>query len=245
MKRVLVHPLVCVALWLTAAPAASAQPHGGDFWPCITAEGQLALSPAGRDPLEPADSLIVLPAASGLFQGWSSNNPGFDDINTDDPANNAFVFDPGGFIRLEVLALDPALLVWNTAFQQFGPGTSAPLGTTEGELHTHLIWHIRSNAPEFDPARTFWRGTFRLIDTGSTAYAASDEFTLYFSRVACTTADVNADAAVDFFDIDPFLTVLFDLPNATDVQKCAADVNRDGGVDFFDIDPFVTALFGG
>ena len=140
--------------------------------------------------------------------------------------------------------LDPALLVWSTGLQQFPPGTSAPLGATDGDVHTHLIWHIHALSAAFDPQRTFWRGTFRLIDTGSTGYAPSNPFTLYYSRTDCRSGDVNDDGAVDFFDIDPFVLVLFDPAGATAVQKCAADANRDGGVDFFDIDSFLTLLFG-
>jgi hypothetical protein len=52
--------------------------------------------------------------------------------------------------------------------------------------------------------------------------------------------DVNHDDTVDFFDIDPFLDVLF-TPGAYD---CAADVLPSGVVDFFDIDPFLACLFG-
>jgi hypothetical protein len=231
----------CLAL--VAAAGAFAQPHQGDVWLCVSAAGQLKYNPLGFNPDDPLTNIIVLPTATGLLHGWSSNSPGFDDVEQDDPAHDAYTFANGGFIRLDVLALDPALLVWNTGFQMFPPGTSAALGSTDGDVHTHLIWHIRSDTAAFDPNRTFWRGTFRLIDTGSTAYTPSAPFTLYFSRVFCGSADVNNDGSVDFFDIDPFLLVLFSPVSATDVQRCAADVNRDGAVDFFDIDPFLNVLF--
>jgi hypothetical protein len=59
--------------------------------------------------------------------------------------------------------------------------------------------------------------------------------------------DANCDGAVDFFDIDPFLLALFDLPNyqATycDGSLVAADVDCSGAIDFFDIDPFLSCLF--
>ncbi len=54
--------------------------------------------------------------------------------------------------------------------------------------------------------------------------------------------DVNADDITDFFDIDPFIAVLF---SNGQVYNCGADVDGSGGVDFFDIDPFLAALFGG
>ena len=58
----------------------------------------------------------------------------------------------------------------------------------------------------------------------------------------------NCDGIVDFFDIDPFVTALFDEPmyRANYPSDCyeSADTNSDGIVDFFDIDPFVETLFG-
>ncbi len=59
--------------------------------------------------------------------------------------------------------------------------------------------------------------------------------------------DVNCDGAVDFFDIDPFLALLFS-PSAYESaycggSTCAGDVDCSGGVDFFDIDPFLACLF--
>jgi hypothetical protein len=61
--------------------------------------------------------------------------------------------------------------------------------------------------------------------------------------------DTNCDGAVDFFDIDPFVTMLVD-PAAYAVEvsycepRCVGDLNGDGAVNFFDIDPFVTLLVG-
>jgi hypothetical protein len=62
-------------------------------------------------------------------------------------------------------------------------------------------------------------------------------------------ADANCDGAVNFFDIDPFVLALFDLPayqaGFCNGDICAADVNCDDLINFFDIDPFVACLFGG
>ncbi len=60
--------------------------------------------------------------------------------------------------------------------------------------------------------------------------------------------DANCDGAVNFFDIDPFLLALFDLPAYTAAfcggAICAADVDCSGDVTFFDIDPLLGCLFG-
>ncbi len=61
--------------------------------------------------------------------------------------------------------------------------------------------------------------------------------------------DSNCSGSIDFFDIDPFLTAVFD-PIAYQLQhpncnlRCNNDANQDGNVDFFDIDGFLACLFG-
>jgi hypothetical protein len=58
--------------------------------------------------------------------------------------------------------------------------------------------------------------------------------------------DVNCDARVDAFDIDPFVEALVDFESyklhypGCDPARC--DINADGMLDAFDIDPFVQAL---
>jgi hypothetical protein len=61
--------------------------------------------------------------------------------------------------------------------------------------------------------------------------------------------DANCDGSVDFFDIDPFVLALFNLPEYQ-TQHCGGstatvDVDSSSGVDFFDIDPFLACQFGG
>ncbi len=62
--------------------------------------------------------------------------------------------------------------------------------------------------------------------------------------------DANCDTVVDFFDIDPFLTALFDnaayLANGNWCgTNCNVDIDGNDAVDFFDIDPFLNCLFNG
>ena len=64
-------------------------------------------------------------------------------------------------------------------------------------------------------------------------------------------ADMDCDGAVTFFDVDGFVTALFDLPAfAAAYPDCrhegwAADMNQDARVDFFDVDAFLGCLIGG
>lgn len=49
--------------------------------------------------------------------------------------------------------------------------------------------------------------------------------------------DVNRDTTVDFLDISPFITLLFN-----GMFQAEADINQDGSVDFLDISPFIVVL---
>ena len=77
-----------------------------------------------------------------------------------------------------------------------------------------------------------------------------DPFTLvgaisYMRRLSL--GDVNCDGAIDAFDIEPFLLVLFDpegyrLAHPT-CDALLADIDQNGRVDAFDIEPFIDLLF--
>lgn len=66
------------------------------------------------------------------------------------------------------------------------------------------------------------------------------------ARWGCLRGDVNCDARVDFFDVDPFLVALFapgDHPTLyPDCAVIHADANGDGAVDLFDVDPFIERI---
>ena len=59
--------------------------------------------------------------------------------------------------------------------------------------------------------------------------------------------DVNCDGEVNAFDIEPFLTALFDpegyAAQYPDCDISYADINGDGSIDAFDIEPFLAILF--
>lgn len=76
---------------------------------------------------------------------------------------------------------------------------------------------------------------------------ASGAVTL-LTRAAARRGDANCDGAVSFFDIDPFVLALFDLP-AYQAAFCSGalatvDIDCGGTVDFFDVEPFLECLFG-
>ncbi len=69
----------------------------------------------------------------------------------------------------------------------------------------------------------------------------------WWQRV-CPRGDLDCDAAVTLFDIDPFIQALLD-PSGYDnshpeCDRMNADMNADDAVNFFDIDPFVACVLG-
>jgi len=57
-------------------------------------------------------------------------------------------------------------------------------------------------------------------------------------------ADANCDGTVNFFDIDPFVLAMTNMPKYMSQYGCVqnCDCDRNGRVNFFDIDPFVKIL---
>ncbi len=52
---------------------------------------------------------------------------------------------------------------------------------------------------------------------------------------------MNCDGAVNAFDIEPFLDLLFG--GGVPCNTCTGDTNGDGRIDAFDIEPFLNCLF--
>ncbi len=77
-------------------------------------------------------------------------------------------------------------------------------------------------------------GEFELV-SGFWAIALGDS-------PPCDPCDMNCDGAVNAFDIEPFLDLLFS-PMPMPCNTCTGDVNGDGVVDAFDIEPFLECLF--
>jgi hypothetical protein len=57
----------------------------------------------------------------------------------------------------------------------------------------------------------------------------------------CDPCDMNCDGAINAFDIEPFLDLLFGP--GPPCNTCTGDVNGDGVIDAFDIEPFLECLF--
>ncbi|MBL8878677.1 MAG: hypothetical protein JNG88_06105, partial [Phycisphaerales bacterium] len=99
---------------------------------------------------------------------------------------------------------------------------------------------------EIDPVHMSDAGTYEMVARNDCGAVYSQVVTL---TILPSPADMNCDAEINNFDIDPFVQALIDRDvYAAQFPECNiqnGDVNGDGFVNNFDIDPFVAALIGG
>lgn len=150
--------------------------HGGDVVVGRTAKGQLAVE-------VPVGAPTPLDAVDGFLRGWAGDEPGFMSLAEDEPDEGFFVLGQGAIVGLDLLSIDPALKVWSPGFVSAltAPGQSFVLGGAT--FDTHGTFHIDSTDPAFDPGQDVFSATFRVVDTGTTGYAASEPFALAFTPV--------------------------------------------------------------
>lgn len=224
---------------LLSAPASLGQPHALDLFPGATAAGQLRIQPQPPHPDIGGWDLEEVVPLTLVGSTYIETNPGFDaNLDQDYPELDYFRL-TAGQIWLEGVSLDAALRADRSGFVVSGAGDRLPLGGAT--MHTHPRYRVFTTDAGYDPLKTLWRGTFRLVDLSGT-YSASAPFTIRFGTVACLRGDVSGDGLINVLDINDFVATLIDPAGATDVQRCAADVNHDGVADVLDINALVAFL---
>jgi hypothetical protein len=165
----------------------------GLFVPTASAGGEVHLDvevgvdSTGKLKVEFADPYELPLLGGGLLAGWGSDDPGFANLEADEPAEDLFVLDPDANIEVEFVSVDDAFNMWIPPF--FGeildtPGERWDLGGSVFDIHP--FWHIDSDDPGFNPLQTEWEITLKLVDTRpelGVAHADSDPFTLRFNPV--------------------------------------------------------------
>lgn len=242
---------IALAAFGMMAASAAAQ-HSSDIW-VGDSGGQVAISSEG---LVPGTTYSPLLRVDTFLHGWSNNNPGFDHVT--EGQGGVGPLPAAAQIRLEVVALDPALYVIDNSFNVLdSPGDRTLLGGAN--LHTHMTWFVDDTDPGFDPDLCVWEGRIRLVDTGS-GLSPSVPFSLYFTNVAVrggefppmpTLADGDFDDDHHVTPVDRrALLVCFygpDIitqPNDPSVTTCevdcynAFDFDDDLDVDLFDFAEF-------
>jgi len=175
-------------LVLSTSTLALAHEHGH--------EAGLIIGRTGSQPLTlsfeiPHSDPIVLNPASGFFNGWEMHDFCINALGTAEPDEDFYPLSSNSTIRLQIVSIDPGLMVINPNF--FGDPVNYPPADASGEsillgsgtsLHIHPYWYAESANPAIGPN---WQGTlnatFKLVDTGSTGYLESAPFTLSFTNV--------------------------------------------------------------
>ncbi len=229
-----------LALTLAAAAPVALGQHAGDIWVARSGSGQL-----DRAGFDVDVNLKLLSPGDG---GWSDSNPGFDRLLTPQPQNDLFSLESGCRIFLEAVELDPGLIIVQIGTFQVmdGPGDRLSLRPLGPSLHEHLLFLIDSTSPNYNANWGVWHATVRLVDTGTTGYAPSEEFTLKFINRPMARGDMNCDGFVTVSDIGGFVQALLSpVDYATNFPACdyiLGDVNEDTFVTVSDIGAFVTLL---
>ncbi|HRX87792.1 MAG TPA: PEP-CTERM sorting domain-containing protein [Phycisphaerae bacterium] len=177
MKRPLNWIIACtlaLIIFPVAARAGAEHVHDGDIVVGRTGAGALSVE---YDFTEPT----VLAPVNGLLTGWAGDEPGFDHLETDEPAEDFYILGSGANIVFEIVSIDPALVGNPLTDALDAPGEQLVLG--DETLHRHIDWLIDSTDPAFNPAQTVWEVQFRLLDTGSTQYDASAVYTWGLTNV--------------------------------------------------------------
>ena len=152
--------------------------HEGDWIIGQGPTGQLALE-------ADLDEAIELPLFSNAFYtGWSSNEPGLEALESDEPDEDFYTLGAGAEIYLKVVGIDAAFKGLET---NLGPIAFAAVNDEwyigDEDAHNHAWWFIDSTDAGFDPLQTTWELQFQIIDLGTTGYTPSETYTATFTPV--------------------------------------------------------------
>jgi hypothetical protein len=182
MHRLSIIVAGALALSLAAAPALAF--HFGDMAVASTAAhgGALTLGydfdTVVRANYDPVLTSVLPPGMTA----YSNDEPGFDQLDVDIPADSLFIVDTGTEVTVEITAIDDGkvgMVLNGTPLQHVGD--SLVLGTAGVDIHHHPSWQIYLMLP----AGSYGDGriTFRITKTaGPTAYGPSQAVTLRVSN---------------------------------------------------------------
>lgn len=176
-RQMMKNSVVCIFMTtgLAASAAVAQHDHGGDYIVAVDASGALAIEGDFDEPRE-------LPAFSqGGINGWFGDDPGFTNLDEDEPDEGLFMLGNGADIYFELVSLDPAVKVYTPLFDPMNPGDAFALGGSS--FDEHPFWHIDSDDAAFDPNQTVWNVSWQVVDLGSTGYADSTVFTTQLTNI--------------------------------------------------------------
>jgi hypothetical protein len=176
--------IVALIVGLTAMTALAQHQHEGDFIVGVTGVDKASattLAFEAPEEVEHGDDILLSPV-SGLLNGWTGTDPGFEHLEADEPAEDFYQLLSGASIRLEIISIDPGLKVWESGLGTLADAAGESILLGDEELHSHATWHLDSDVLGAGWTGTL-SGTFKLVDTGSTGYSDSEQFTMHFTNV--------------------------------------------------------------
>ncbi len=180
---------ICAAVGFT--PLHAGEPgHSDDLVVGRTGAGQLSIESGafGRH--------FPLPPVSGLVNGFALDEPGILTLEADEPEEDFFQLAAGANIRFDLVSISPAMKIYTPGFADTldMAGETWTLGSAP--FHEHPTWHIDSDDAAYNASQLKWQVTFRVIDTGTTAYAPSPDYTMIFTNVDSTIPAMSARGAI-------------------------------------------------
>jgi hypothetical protein len=181
-QKLLFGSLLLAAFSTQASPSNA---HEGDFFVGHSGAGQLVVE-------FDFSETLPLDFVSGLLNGCALDEPGFASLDIDEPDEDFFTLGLTSSIVLEVVSVSPGFKAHTPGFADIldAPGEQWIIGAPA--FDTHLVFHIDSSDPGYDPSATYSM-SFKLLDTGATGYSESEVYTLNFqcaARGACCIAGV-------------------------------------------------------
>jgi len=230
---------VIAAALLTGNVIAGGSAHRDVFVGTSASSGLSASSTLSLANDNPA--VIFLTEVDGILEGWADSNPGWNAATDGTPG--LAPMEPGAALFFEVNQFTTSMKIYDSVFQELHE--HGDLGELGGhDMHTHYTWLIDRADGDFDPERVGWRGSYRVIDMGTTGYGIAQD-AMFFRPDACENVlegDADQDGVVTPFDLQAFWSVVNDPSGASLQQLCACDTNHDGIASSDDAPSFLAAL---
>lgn len=175
------------------ALATSGSAHEGDFFVGRNGANQLVVE-------FDFNETLPLEFVDGVLEGCAFDEPGFANLDVDEPDEDFYMLDPSSVIVFEVVSVDPAFSGWTPGFADRMDAPSDQWSIGSPPFDEHLVWHADSTHGSFD-AGTVYSMTFRLLDTGPTGYGASEEYTVMFQCAARGACCIDGECESEFEDL--------------------------------------------
>ena len=194
MKFIGINRLVLGTVIVGMIPGLAAA-HEGDLFVGRTGGGQLAVEFSFGETLP-------LGIVGGLLQGCALDEPGWANLDVDEPDEDFFMLDPGALIVFEVVSISPGLQAHTPGFADILDATGEQWIIGSPMFDEHLTWHIDSDHPDHDPLAVY-QIEFKLIDIGASSHAESEVHVLTFQCAASGACCLPGGACADGEFEDP------------------------------------------